>query len=501
MEYFIKSRMLFMFCFGAHFFLLVTPAFAEVSSESAFVGMYTQRDVDSQAQLFILDDKTFCFTFTGGSLDLVKAGRWEEGAAGGSIHLNETRVEQPLYPVIVRNVDRLGPKMVGFNFDGYSLSEAYLPVFAVSNSAALPTKFRPIFPRSVDSWASTYALPLLAPDQAVYFFIGDVEADTMGRPGKKLRIAQYKLEGVDAVRIGFDKLQSEPPYKFKAKLDGNVLYLDRDKFGVRKPMPPELVSEVRAQCIAPILQDQKSAGVADQGEEQLPKNARLLTPIKTFELDAKQIAGEPLFKEKTKAATTATDDLEALIEAERDALKSAFDLAFKDSKKVDAYLQLAKNIAEKKNRIKIHMFMLTEEFAELLVKTNVDGDFKLARKIFNSFADNIHPAAVGMKNKKVNYNISVMASQGIILYGVQKDPALPDIIFGKLLEKDFDIKTHKNGTLVYNLACFYALTNDKENLLLATEQARIRGTPTAQFMKDTDFSNYLQDADFLRAVK
>ena len=140
MEHIIKSRRLFLFCFVANFFLLANPVFAEVSTESAFVGMYTQRDVDSQAQLYILDDKTFCFTFTGGSLDLVKAGRWEEDAAGGIIRLNETRLEQPLYPVIVTNVDRLGPKMVGFNFDGYSLSNAYSPVFAVSNSAALPTK-------------------------------------------------------------------------------------------------------------------------------------------------------------------------------------------------------------------------------------------------------------------------------------------------------------------------------------------------------------------------
>ena len=202
-----------------------------------------------------------------------------------------------------------------------------------------------------------------------------------------------------------------------------------------------------------------------------------------------------------QALTTATDDLETLIEAERDSLKSAFDLALKNSSKVDDYLQLAKNIAEKKNRIKTHMFTLTDEFANLLVKTNVNGDFKLARKILNSFVDNIHPAASGMENKTVNYNISVIASQGIILYGAQKDPALPNIIFGKLLGKGFDIKTHKNRTLVYNLACFYALTNDKENMLVAVGQARVRGIPAAQFMKDKDFSSYLQDADFLRVVK
>jgi hypothetical protein len=95
-------------CLGMalHFILLANPVAAEVPAESAIVGMYTQRDVDSQAQLFILDDKTFCFTFTGGALDLVKAGRWELGA-DGVLHLNETRVEQALYPVVVRKGDRL----------------------------------------------------------------------------------------------------------------------------------------------------------------------------------------------------------------------------------------------------------------------------------------------------------------------------------------------------------------------------------------------------------
>ena len=491
-----QSRMLFLICI-----LLANPAFAEVASESAFVGMYTQRDVESQAQLFILDDKTFCFTFTGGSLDLVKAGRWVEGAADGSIHLKETQIEQPLYPVVVRNIDRLGPKMVGFNFDGYLLSEAYSPVFALSNAEALPTSFRPLFPRTVDSWAGTYALPLLSPDQAIYFFIGDVKVDTSGRPGKKLRIAQYKLEDVDAVRIGFNKLQSDPPYQFKAQLDGNVLYLDRDKFGKKELIPPEMISAVRAQCVAPILQHQPSAATAEQSEKQLRKEARLLTPIKTFELDAKLIAGEPLFKEKTNAVTTPTDDLETLIDAEKDLLKATFKSAFEDAKKVDAYLQLTKSLAEKKGRIKIYMPLLGEQFSQILVKANSDGDFNLARKIFNVFVENIHPAATGVKNRNLTYNISVVASQGFILYGVQKDPALPKIIFGKLLEKDFDIKTHKNQTLVYNLACYYALTNNKEDLLAAAEQARLRGTPKAQFMQDKDFSNYWQDADFLRVLK
>lgn len=498
MAHIFQARILFLLCGTLSFIFLENSVAAEVPMESAIVGTYTQRDVDAQAQLFILDDKTFCFTFTGGSLDMVKAGHWQMGA-DGIIRLDETRTEESIYPVIGRNVDRLGPKTVGINFDGYSLSDANTPVFALSKTADVPATFRPIFPREVDSWSDTYALPLLAPDQAVYFFIGDVEADAMGRPSNKLRIAQYKLEGFDAVRIGFNKLQSEPPYKLRAKLESGVLYLDRDKFGVRKPMLPEMIAEVRAQCVAPILQGQQAG--AEKGGEGPAKDVLELKPINTFELDVKRIAGEPLFKDKTKAATAATDDLEILINEERSSLQSVYETASKDPKKVDEYLRLSKALSVKKNRIKIYMPLLGEQYAQLLVKTNSDGDFKLARKIFDVFVENIYPAATGMRNKDLAYNISVVASQGIILYGVQKDPELPNIIFGKLLGKDFDIKTHKNRTLVYNLACYYALTNNKQDLLIAAEQARLRGTPAAQFMKDKDFSQYLQDADFLHALK
>lgn len=487
-----ESRLLFLLCTALNFTLLAPPAAAEAS----IVGMYTQSDVDSRAQLFILDDKTFCFTFTGGALDLVKAGYWQVGA-DGVIRLDEKKVEETLYPVIVRNVDRLGPKRVGINFDGYSLSNAVFPVFALSTTDALPASFRPIFPSRVESWSHTYALPLLPPEQATYIFIGDVEADRMGRPGKKLRIAQYKLDGSDAVRIGFNKLQSEPPYQFRARLDGNVLYLDRDKFGTRKPMPPEMIAEVRAQCIAPILAGRSSG----QDEEPIPKDVRELTPIKTFELDAQLIGGVPLFKDKTEAANTPTDDLESLFDREQESLKSTYALASKNPKKVDEYLQLAKALSEKKNRIKGFMPLMGEQFAELLVKTIVNGDFKLARKIFNVFVEHIHPVAASMKNANLAYNVSVVASQGLILYAMQKDPELPKVIFGKLLDKDFNIKTHKNRTLIYNLACYYALTNDKPNMLAAAREVRSRGTPTEQFMKDTDFSAFLRDADFLAAVK
>ena len=340
------------------------------------------------------------------------------------ISLKETRAETTLYPVIVKNVDRLGPKLIGFNFDGYSLSNAALPVFAVSSTAALPATFRPIFPQKVNSWSSTYALPLLPAEQANYFFIGDLEVDNGGRPGKKLRIAKYKLDGFDAVRIGFDREQSEPLLQMKAKLVEGVLYTEHDKFGVKRPIPAEIVKEVRAQCIEPILNPKNKGGATSQERKKLPGKAQLLTPIQIFELDAEVISGEPLFTDKTIETievTTATDSLEEMIDAEKAQLKTIFERAFQNPKYADEYLQLIKNLSTKKNRIKIYMPLLGEQYSKVLVKTNSDQNFNLAKQYFYHFAENIYPASQGMKNKEFAYNLSVVASQELVLYGNLKD--------------------------------------------------------------------------------
>lgn len=71
-----KSQSLKLFLLGMllPFILQENPVFAESLTTSPYVGVYTQRDVDSQSQLFLMDDHSFCFTFTSGSLDLIKAG-------------------------------------------------------------------------------------------------------------------------------------------------------------------------------------------------------------------------------------------------------------------------------------------------------------------------------------------------------------------------------------------------------------------------------------------
>ena len=98
------------------------------------------------------------------------------------------------------------------------------------------------------------------------------------------------------------------------------------------------------------------------------------------------------------------------------------------------------------------------------------------------------------------YNHSVIASQGLVAGIIGKNDKITSIVINTLLGTNFDISTHNNGTLAYNLACFYALNNNKSELLVATQRARELGKPIEQFTKDTDFTYYRKDSDFLKIL-
>lgn len=479
--------------------VFMSNTYSQSSPESEFVGMYTQSDVDSQSQLFLLDDNTFCFTFMGGTLDLVKTGRWLENKAEGTINLQETRPDTSVYPALAKNLDRLGTPVVGINFDGYLLSNAISPVFAVTSNDTQPTTFRPLFPDENFSWASTYALPLMSAEKAKYFFIGDLELDAYDRP-KRLRVVQYKFGNFDTVRIGFNEIQSDPAMNMNAQLVNNVLQLDGNTFGSKKTLTLNMIAEVREHCINPILYPEKVTTSQNKGYEQLPEDGKLLLPTRQFYLDVTAVNGKPFFEIKGQSTTTATDSLDDLVESEKIQLQTAFNSALGDIKTLDQFLKLAKSVTEKRQRIKRHVPLLVKYFAELLVAVTATGNFTVSEEIFLNYMENIYPVTAGVTNDEMLYGISVVASQGLIITTPLKNAEISKYVFDKLLGDKYDITTHKNGTLIYNLACFYAINNNKTAMLGAIKQARKRGKPSGQFMGDTDFKNYWSDTDFLNAV-
>lgn len=481
--------------------MVSTDADAQAPSDSDFVGMYNQGHMESLAQLALLDDHTFCYALMAGNLDLIKVGRWKAGNAQGTIDLEEVRPDSPVHPAVGRILDRLGTPKVGINLDGHSLSDARSPVFAVTRAKIPPATLRPLFDKGNSrwSWARTYALPLLAPEEARYFFIGDIEVDIYEKP-KWLRVTQYEIGSYDAVRIGFDRIQSEPPLRMSMRLVHGILWMGDEKFGTRKPLTPDMIAEVRENCIYPALHPDRTRSSQEENQPQSPGNEELLRPIKSFYLDMSAIAGPPFFDATNPLETRATDSLKNLIELEKDQLEAAFKRATGDIRTSDEFLSLAKAVAEKRNRMAMHAPLLVKLFSELLVATNVKGDFGSSERIILHFKKSIYPATVGVESDSMSYGLSVIASQGLINVTKVKNNAISDFVFEKLLGEHFDIATHKNLTLIYNLACYHAINNNKAAMLEAIKQSRRRGVSSKQFMDDPDFNNYWNDAEYLSAI-
>ncbi len=256
------------------------------SAERVYVGGYRQGSVDVLSRLVLLDDHTYCFGITGGSLDLLTAGHWKSSADRASgISLSEVRAASPLFPVRIKTTKDQGD-MVTFVIHGYSMSDARHPVFATSASDSLPVSMRPLFVKDKSGWSGRYNLPPVKSDQARFFYIGHYETDKYGRP-TRVKVFQYALGSGNTVLIGYDQNQGRPLMNMTAKLVDNVLHIDGQRFGKKDTLPAEVFSSVREDCTKPIFQAAKNEKKTDS--DATP------TPIKSFYLDSKAIQGAPWF--------------------------------------------------------------------------------------------------------------------------------------------------------------------------------------------------------------
>lgn len=296
-------------CYNLFFLLFVISPMASphdvTLEEKVYVGGYTQSSVDVLTRLVLLDDHTFCFAVTAGSLDLLAAGYWKSNPGkDAGISLHEVRQEQSLFPVFIEKVE--GAKgqgdLVIFNFDGYSLSDANSPVFAVSATDVPPDRLRPLFSSENSAWSISYKLPPMKPDKARYFFIGHAEADKYDRPSR-LIIAQYKVGDGNTVHVGFNRIQATPLMKMSARLINSVLHVDGNVLGKKDSLSAEVMNSVREDCVNPILKPAKASASKkcikkpgsdcedEEGSENT--NSQMLAPVKTFHLELNAIKGAP----------------------------------------------------------------------------------------------------------------------------------------------------------------------------------------------------------------
>jgi hypothetical protein len=250
----------------------------------------------------LLDDNTFCFTFMGGSLDMLAGGRWK--AEGNGVRLQEVRQNGAIFPAYGKTVTEQKDS-VAFDFHGYSLSNARSAVFATSSNDALPTTMRPLFQADQNSWSDSYKLPPLPAAQVRYFYIGDVEMDDNRQP-KRLRVVQYRRGDANTLAVGYDQAFGSPPLDLRATLKEDVLQVDGSRFGKRDVLPDEVLESIRAACIRPALVPGARRPAEEGSEEEAAEKAAAargkvvvknapLVPLKTFYLPLAAMQGAPYF--------------------------------------------------------------------------------------------------------------------------------------------------------------------------------------------------------------
>jgi len=285
----------------ATFALTLLPlagAQALTAAEKPYVGGYTQGSVDTRAQLMLLDDNTFCFSFMGGSLDMLAGGHWK--AEGNGVRLQEIRQNGSVFPAFGRAVAEQ-KESVAFDFHGQSLSDATSVVFATSGDEALPTTMRPLFKPDHNGWSSSYKLPPLPVAQVLYFYMGDVEGDDVRQP-RRLRVVQYRRGDANTLRVGYNQALGSPPLNLSATLKDDVLHVDGRRFGTRKELPEKALEQIRTACIRPALvasakrptEEGSQEAAAAAGGKVVAKNAPLV-PVKTFYLPLTAMQGAPYF--------------------------------------------------------------------------------------------------------------------------------------------------------------------------------------------------------------
>jgi hypothetical protein len=145
---------------------------------------------------------------------------------------------------------------------------------------------------------------------------------------------------------------------------------------------------------------------------------------------------------------------------------------------------------------------VTADMAEMFSNRVAQKDIAGARRIFDLYAQRFLPLFKMQRSQEesLDYNISVIASQGLVLSIYSSDQVVSQQVFDKLLGPDFDLYAQKNATLLYNLSCYYSLNGDKSRLIETAKRALALGKPVAQFEADSDFDRFREDPDFQRLL-
>lgn len=180
-------------------------------------------------------------------------------------------------------------------------------------------------------------------------------------------------------------------------------------------------------------------------------------------------------------------------------LNDLYEISRTDKSKINKYIEYSEQMSQLYLDSEILTHNLSTYNSNLISYFCKSGDLQMGLQmglqIFESYMDSILP------NREACEANEMFASNAIVLTGALGDDTIFERVEEHILGKDFKIDELSHDLLLYNLACHYSLKENKEKLLIATARALEFGKLPEQFLEDKDFSNYLNDADFLSLLK
>ncbi|KGJ94797.1 TPR end-of-group domain-containing protein [Colwellia psychrerythraea] len=175
-------------------------------------------------------------------------------------------------------------------------------------------------------------------------------------------------------------------------------------------------------------------------------------------------------------------------------LNNKYKLAIDAEPEVYSYIKLSEITAKQyKNKGSLPLFFANYA-TKLMIKYTKTANHNVALTVFNSYVDVIVPY-VGLSEKS-----SDVASIAIYISVRLDNPKLFNKTTEHILGKNMNVLEVDNNVLHFNLACYYALKQDKAKLLLFVSLARRQGKSTEAFLNDNDFNYYLNDPEFMKLV-
>lgn len=160
------------------------------------------------------------------------------------------------------------------------------------------------------------------------------------------------------------------------------------------------------------------------------------------------------------------------------------------------------NQLKQQNEVNEYAASLGYYFANLSLILNIKGRYPENNRLFDQYFT-IHQIIGGNPvDEPQHKNLMILASQGIYLGLNSKNQNLSNKIIKLFVDHPgFDLAKETNRSFLFNIACYYAINKNKPEMLKVIRRSIDLGKNPQEFLKDTDFTAYWQDTDFLKALE